>query len=407
MSNRRPYQGWRSDLPGATWLLSAAQAINLTAAVIAVTISALVGVHLAPTLALGTVPYGAQFTAVMLCTYPASMLMHRYGRRAVFSAAAVLLITSGAVGMHAVESRSFIGLIVTHILLGSYIACANFYRFAAVDHVATEKRAKAISLVVAGGVAAGIVGPAIAAALQSVSGYAEFSLCYGFFIVLGILTLLLMTLWTPGKKISSAPPMSSTGATTWRGNKKIWAAMFCSAGGYLIMNLLMVQASLVMKDICSFPETSNAIRLHVLAMFVPSFFTGVLITKIGLRSTLLIGFVLLVGSSLCGMLAMEYGNILTTLVLLGLGWNFTYVGGGAMLAQSVDENMRHRWQGINDTAIAACATLGAFLPAPMLAGLGWGYTNMAMIPLCAIGMLLCWNVFSRKNVSPVCESSNT
>lgn len=392
------HRNWRPGLSGATWLLSAAQAINLTAAVIAVAIGALVGAQLAPAPALGTMPYGAQFAAVMLCTYPASMLMRRYGRRMVFSAAALLLAASGAVGLYALESRSFIGLIAAHVLLGSYVACANFYRFAAVDDVAAEKRAKAISLVVAGGTVAAVLGPAIAAAFRSVPGYAEFSLCYGFFIPLGILTLALMAFWQSEQQTLAVVPAHTAGVIALRGNIRIWTAMFCSAAGYLIMNLLMVQASLVMNGICSFALASNAIQLHVLAMFVPSFFTGVQIEKTGLRPTLLLGFLLLIGSALLGMLTVSYANILMALVLLGFGWNLTYVGGGVMLAQSVDEDTRHRWQGINDTAIAACATLGAFLPAPLLAGVGWGGTNAVIIPLCAIGLLLIRYAFSGQGV---------
>lgn len=379
-----------SALPRATWLLCAAQALNLTAAVIAVTIAGLVGTKLAATPALGTIPYGAQFAAVMMATYPASMLMQRFGRRVVFSVAAFFLILSGALGMYAVESGSFAGLISTHFLLGIYIACANFYRFAAVDHVDAAQKPKAISLVVAGGVVAAVIGPTIASIFRVVPGHAEFAWCYGSFMVLGVLTLVLIFLWRPvptGKDTLAPVPAAPHPRSTW--NLSILTAIFCSAGGYFLMNLLMVQASLVMKDICSFGQTSQVIQMHVLAMFVPSFFTGSVIARIGLKQTLLLGFGLLIAAAIFGGMPIEYNNIFTSLILLGLGWNFTYVGGGALLAQAVKAQYRHRWQGINDTVIAACATLGAFLPAPLLATLGWNITNLTAIPLCILGMVLC------------------
>ncbi|MCW5263576.1 MFS transporter [Verminephrobacter eiseniae] len=383
-------------LPWSIYLLTLAQAFNLTAAVISVTIAALVGTKLAATAALGTIPYGIQFAAVMLFTYPASMLMRRHGRRIVFSLGAVFLISAGLVGYIAVTQESFLLLIVAHGLLGIYIACANFYRFAAVDDLPPEAKARAISWVVAGGVLAAIIGPAIASSLRNVVGHTDFSLCYAAFSALGMLTLLLMALWTPPKTArmheAGANPVPAVPSGQW--NIAIVAAIVSSAGGYFVMNLLMVQASLVMKNICSFDASSRAIQVHVLAMFVPSFFTGSLIGAIGLRQVLITGFMLLLGAAGFGMMDISYHAVFIGLILVGLGWNLVYVGGGALLTQKVSDQERHRWQGINDTLIAGCATLGAFLPAPLLAGFGWMGTNMMMVPLCFAGMFLCWKTFA-------------
>ncbi len=385
-------------LPWPTYLLTLAQALNLTAAVIAVTIAALVGTRLAATPALGTIPYGLQFAAVMLFTYPVSMLMRRNGRRRVFSVGAVFLIAAGAVGYVAITRESFALLMLSHGLLGIYIACANFYRFAATDNMAAAVKARALSLVVAGGVLAAVVGPLIASSLRTVPGYVDFSLCYAAFALLGVLTLVLMALWNPPKAMPAAPAAAAAptaGSRRW--NLVVVAAILSSAGGYFMMNLLMVQASLVMKDICSFDASSRAIQVHVLAMFAPSFVTGWLISVIGLRQALILGFLLLIGAAGLGMLQVGYDLIFAGLILLGLGWNLVYVGGGALLAQKVSEHERHRWQGINDTLIAACATLGAFLPAPLLSSLGWNGTNLMVLPLCLAGILLCWKALAGAN----------
>jgi predicted MFS family arabinose efflux permease len=385
------------DLPRATYLLTLGQALNLTCAVISVTIAALVGSRLAATPALGTLPYGVQFASVMLFTYPASMLMRRHGRRPIFSLGAALLIVSGVLGYLAVTRGDFGLLIATHAILGVYIACANFYRFAAVDHLEPAAKPKALSLVVAGGVIAAVAGPAIANSLRTVAGFADFSLCYAAFCVLGAATLVLMALWRPQPAVAEPAPRTAAAARRMPlgASLPIFVAIFCSAGAYFLMNLLMVQASLVMADICSFAATSTAIQVHVLSMFAPSFVTGAVITRIGLRRTLMAGFLLLAGAMVLGMQDIRYASVFGALTLLGLGWNLAYVGGGALLAQSVDERDRHRWQGINDTVIAACATLGAFLPAPLLAGLGWNRSNLALAPLCVLGIVLCWRALAR------------
>lgn len=382
------------DLPRATYLLTLAQALNLTCAVISVIIAALVGSRLATNPAFATVPYGAQFASVMICTFPASMLMRRYGRRVIFSFGAVMLIIAGIVGYVAVTRSSFAWLITSHVALGIYIACANFYRFAAVDNLKPAAKPTAISLVVAGGVLAAVAGPAIANSLRVVPGFADFSLCYAAFCLLGVVSLALLAVWKP-QAVSATPQpyMGNTGRRRPLGmSMPILVAIFCSAGGYFLMNLLMVQASLVMKDICSFSALSFAIEVHVIAMFAPSFLTGSIISRIGLQKTLITGFLLISAAIALGALEVRYEFIFVALILLGLGWNLTYVGGSALLTQSVDEHNLHRWQGINDTLIAACATLGALLPAPMLTGLGWNWSNMALAPICLIGIVLCLRV---------------
>jgi predicted MFS family arabinose efflux permease len=387
-----------SRLPWTTYLLTLCQAINLTAAVISVTIAALVGAKLAPSAALATVPYGAQFAAVMVCTYPAAMLMRVIGRRAGFAVGAVSLMISGAIGYQAVRSDSFELLIVAHAFLGGYVSCANYYRFAAVDRLTGELRSKGISWVVAGGVLAALAGPLIAINLRSVEGYPEFSLCYAALIALGLLTMVLLSFW----RVPAAPLAPTTAASearvqwTW----PIAAAVFASAGGYLLMNLLMVQSSLMMREMhVHFNQSSHAIQAHVLAMFAPSFVTGLVIAKVGYRKALTAGFGLLIATSVIGVSLVSYEAIFAGLILLGLGWNITYVGGGALLTQYLTEETRHRWQGINDSLIAVCATIGALSPAILQATIGWKGSNALGLVLCLAGVVICLVGLKPQNAS--------
>jgi MFS family permease len=190
MKNTNNYQ-----LPLSTYLLSLAQTINLTMAVLSVSMSALVGLKLAPNLSLGTMPYGLQFAAVMLCTYLASMLMQKKGRAFAFYIACCFLFAAGICGYFAVSLHNFYLLCLAHILLGVYISCANFYRFAATDGLNHDLKAKAISFVVLGGVLAAVLGPFLAQILKNVANMTEFSLCYAVMSFFAILNMLVIFFW--------------------------------------------------------------------------------------------------------------------------------------------------------------------------------------------------------------------
>jgi MFS family permease len=376
-------------LPAATYLLFLCQAVNLTAAVISVTIAPLVGAKLAPDRAWATVPYGVQFAMVALCTYPAAMMMRRFGRKCGFVLGALLLIAAGCAGFQAVVNGSFAGLIGSHALLGAYVAFANFYRFAAVDNLSAEMRPRGISLVVAGGMVAALTGPLVSIGLQDYGGYTPYSLCYAFFIVLGVVTIALLGIWrtTEAAQLGAA----SVPSVSPKVSASIVLAVFASASAYLIMNLLMVQASLVMESMCvSFNAGTFAIQAHVLAMFAPSFITGAVVARIGFRNVLLAGFAMISAAALLGMWNTGFAGMVAGLLFLGCGWNFSYVGGGALLARHLTNENRHRLQGANDSIIAICATLGAFAPAVLQASIGWRNTNLLCLVICLVGCALAY-----------------
>lgn len=179
-----------STLPRRTYLYFTAQSINLTTAVMSVTMAAIVGAALAPAATWSTVPYGFQFLCLMLATYPVSRLMSRIGRKRAFMLGSIPLAVSGICGYLAVQYQHFPTLVISHSALGIYIAFANFNRFAATDNLAQDLKPKALSLVVAGGVIAAVVGPALAEWLRDIGGYPLFSLCYAAFVGLAVMSLL-------------------------------------------------------------------------------------------------------------------------------------------------------------------------------------------------------------------------
>lgn len=379
-----------TTLPARTYLYFLAQSVNLTTAVMSVTMAAIVGAALAPAAAWSTVPYGFQFLFVMLATYPVSRLMARIGRKRAFMLGALPLAVSGVCGFLAVEHQQFGALVASHSALGVYIAFANFNRFAATDNLAQHLKPKALSLVVAGGVIAAVVGPALTGWLRDAGGFPLFSLCYAAFTALALVSLVI-AICLPGDgqvAPATAPrsPLSPSGHGITPG---IAVAMGVAALGYGIMNLLMIQASLHMKHMHEdFSDVRLAIQWHVVAMFAPSFFTGAIIQRLGIRATICGGLMLLIACTALNMGSSSYAVMTVSLIALGLGWNLTYVGGGALLAQTLQNSPgAMQMQGKNDLAIAVCATVGAFSPSLLLDSVGWGGTNVLCMALC-LGLLL-------------------
>jgi MFS family permease len=195
-----------------------------------------------------------------------------------------------------------------------------------------------------------------------------------------------MAFWKPAPAPAAAPLVNSR---TFTFSPPIIAGIAASSISYLIMNMLMVQATLVMESICtSFNASTFAIQGHVIAMFAPSLVAGAILVRAGYRNTLLAGYLLIGTTALLGILGSGFEAIVIALLTLGVGWNLGYVGGGALLAHSLTEENRHRVQGINDSIIAICATIGAFLPAILQASIGWQNTNLLCLGLCAAGAVL-------------------
>lgn len=392
-----------STLPRRTYLYFTAQSINLTTAVMSVTMAAIVGAALAPAATWSTVPYGFQFLCLMLATYPVSRLMSRIGRKRAFMLGSIPLAVSGISGYLAVQYQHFPMLVISHSALGIYIAFANFNRFAATDNLAQDLKPKALSLVVAGGVIAAVVGPTLTEWLRDVGGYPLFSLCYAAFVGLAVMSLLTAAC-LPGDTGTASNDRAAKPAGTAAEplSPVVAVAMAVAALGYGIMNLLMIQASMHMKHMHEdFSDVRLAIQWHVIAMFAPSFFTGAIIHKLGIRATICLGLGLLIGCTAMNMWSHSYAMVTLSLIALGLGWNLTYVGGGALLAQTLQNSpAAMQMQGKNDLAIAVFATVGAFSPALLLGTVGWEGTNAICMALCIVLLMATAGLLQRKVSGP-------
>ncbi|MEG8203269.1 MFS transporter [Pseudomonas sp. 5FOS] len=392
-----------STLPRRTYLFFTAQSINLTTAVMSVTMAAIVGAALAPAATWSTVPYGFQFLCMMLATYPVSGLMSRIGRKRAFMLGSIPLAVSGITGYLAVLYQHFPTLVVSHSALGIYIAFANFNRFAATDNLAQNLKPRALSLVVAGGVIAAVVGPALTEWLRDLGGYPLFSLCYAAFVGLAVMSLLIAVCLPDDSGIADTDRAAKPAGTAAEPLSPVVAlAMAVAALGYGIMNLLMIQASMHMKHMHEdFSDVRLAIQWHVIAMFAPSFFTGAIIHKLGIRATICLGLGLLIGCTAMNLWSHSYAMMTLALIALGLGWNLTYVGGGALLAQTLQNSpAAMQMQGKNDLAIAVFATIGAFSPSLLLGSVGWDGTNAICMALCIVLLMATAGVLQRKVAGP-------
>lgn len=394
-------------LPARTYRFVAAQVMSQSVSIMSVSMSAVAGATLASHPSLATLPYGTQMAASLLFTYPASLAMKRLGRRPVFLAAALVLILAGLCGAWAMQQHSLPGLVLAHALMGTFSAAAGYYRFAALDELPAPLKPKALSRVIASGLIAALIAPWLVTHMRLTPGLQEFAAAYACLVGFGLATLAILWPMKPPAEAAGAAPSGATSASLsslaesdWRPAARL--AIACSAWSALVMTLLMIASSLQLKTLCGFDDAAQAIQWHVLAMFTPSFFTGTLISRFGVRRVLLTGLTALGAAVVLGWQADSFGSLAAALVVLGLGWSFTFVGGTTLLAQRCPAEHRHRWQGLHDLCVAACGTLGAFAPAPLLHQLQWQGLHLWVLPLAVIMLLA---VYAGLRPSPAAASA--
>lgn len=382
-----------SKLPKYVYLYFVCQSINLMSAVISVVVAATVGELIAPSLIYSTIPYGTQFLFLLLGTYPAAILMKKTGRNFGFICGALFLALAGVLGYLAVSQESFLLLIMAHGCIGIFTSFANYYRFAVADNISESLKSKALSLVVAGGVIAGILGPIVTITLQDVDGFPNFSLCYAFLIFIALVNIIIIYFLPRDYKNKSSEQLSNEQACLANKkesiNPRLYLAILAASVGYGLMNLLMIQSSLQMNHShISFSASALAIQWHVVAMFSPSFFTGILISRMGHSTIINLGFLLFITSFIINITVTSYIGIALSLIILGIAWNFSYVGGSSLLTESINNSRnKQKWQGVCDTVIALLATCGAMFPSILFNTLGWENTNIFAALIAVIPML--------------------
>lgn len=364
-------------------LLSTAQALFQTASVVVMTIGGLAGALVAPSPELATLPIAAMFLGTAVTTVPASTWMARAGRKRGFFAGALLGVAAGLLAALGLWLGSLWLLAAGTFLVGAYQAFAQFYRFAAGEVADEAFRPRAISLVLAGGVAAALLGPLLA----RWGGPLLYQAYAGAFLLLSLVSVLAAGVLL-GLRIPPPPPAAAQGGRPMAEivrQPAYLVALFGAATGYGVMILAMTATPLAMvHHHHHLADATMVIQMHVLGMFVPSFFTGSLIARFGVLRIMLAGVALLAGHVLISLTGTGFHSFAGALVLLGVGWNFLYIGGTSLLTTTYTPAEKGRAQAANDMTIFAVGLVGSLAAAPLLQLFGWQSLNLALLPWLAM-----------------------
>lgn len=370
-------------------ILAASQALFLMTAVTVMTLSGMVGQQLTPSPALATLPIALMQVGTLVATFPASMLMKRIGRRAGFMiGAGGGGVTGAALAAYGIAESSFLLFNLGNLLLGIYQAFAMYYRFAAADCASVSFRSRAISLVLAGGVIAAILGPINANHGQLLWGAHPEA---GPYLVLVGLTLIATLLVgglrvPPANEPGAAEPQRGLGQIASQGAFRV--ALIAAAIGYAVMILVMTATPLAMQQAgYSMGDAARVMQWHVLGMFAPSFFTGTLIARFGVLNILLAGGLLLALSATVAISGQAVSQYWLALLLLGVGWNFLFIGGSTLLTQTHTPAERGKVQGLNDLVIFSLVAFGSLMAGALLHHLGWLGLNLSVLPFVLITLL--------------------
>ncbi len=381
-------------------VLVAAQAILGAQMPMMFIVGGLAGQSLASNPCLATLPISLIVLGSMLAATPISAIMQRWGRRAGFLVGATAGALGGLIGAYGLFLGSFPIFLVGSLLTGIYMSAHGFYRFAAADTASDAYRPKAISYVMAGGLAAAIIGPQIVK-LTSQAYVIPFLGTYLAVIginVLGSGLFFFLDIPTPPKPTENEPKGRSR--LELLKTPRIAVAVICAMVSYALMNLVMTSTPLAVVG-CGFSanDAADIVTSHVLAMYIPSFFTGHLIARFGVEKIVALGLAILASAGVVALQGVELGNFFLALVLLGIGWNFGFIGATSMLADSHDPQERGRMQGLNDLLVFGGVTLASLASGGLMncsggsAIEGWTAVNLAMVPLLTLaGGALLWLV---------------
>ncbi len=379
-------------------LLALCQGLFLTNNVTFIAINGLVGLALAPLGWMATLPVTGYVVGAALSAMPVARLQARLGRKRSFQIGLLVAMGSAAACALAVTLHSFWLLVASTLVAGFYSANGALYRFAGPELVAPAFKERAISWVLAGGIAGAFIGPNLASASRGWLAV-PFAGAYLALVGVALLSLLALSLIQFAPHVSPAPGASRGRSLGELLKQPVFGvAILAAALGYGVMNLLMAATPIAMQQ-CQHPFESAALVLewHVLGMFVPSFFTGHLIRRFGVLPVMLVGALLnlvCVAVALSGVDVMEF---LVALFALGVGWNFLYTGGTTMFTQAYRPEEKNRAQGVMDSCVFGTMAISSFSSGALVTTQGWRWLNLgSVVPIVLVMVALLWMAVQRK-----------
>jgi MFS family permease len=382
-------------------VLTAAQALGAASPPIIISLGGIVGQTLSSVPALATLPVSLYNLGLALGTIPAAMIMKRMGRRTGYLFGASIGVVSGLVATLGIVGATFLVFCLGTFVAGFYGAYVQSYRFAAADAATGALKAKAISWVMIGGLAAAVIGPQLVIWTREALPAAPFA---GSFLSQAALALLalpvLMLLRAPKPAPVSAGQQAAAGRPLGEimRTPRFMLAVAAGVVSYGLMSFVMTAAPMAMVG-CGFTvgEAAFGIQWHVLAMFAPSFFTGNLIARFGKEQITAFGLVLIAASGVVALAGLDLGNFFVSLILLGLGWNFGFIGATAMITDCHTPEERGKVQGANDFIVFGTVAVASFSSGSLFTSTGWEAINWMIFPIVgAVLVPLVWQAARKR-----------
>lgn len=380
--------------------LASAQALAGANSAVIFATGSIIGATLAPSLALATLPLSIFVIGLATGTLPTGAISRRYGRRVAFIIGSTCGALCGLLAAFAIVTNSFTLFCAATFLGGLYGSVAHSYRFAASDGASAEYRPKAISWVMAGGVFAGVLGPQL---VEWTMGYWPQYLFAASFGAQAIVALVAMVVLSG----VDAPPPPPAELAAGRPlieiirQPRFIAAAVCGVVSYTMMNLVMTSAPLAMK-LCglTISDSNFGLQWHIVSMFGPSFFTGMLIARFGTTTMVAIGLLLEAVAACIGLSGITAMHFWAVLIVLGLGWNFSFVAATALVVETHRPEERNKTQAFNDFLVFGMMALGSLSSGQLLASYGWNAVNIVVLPLVALALLfLATSSFARRRAA--------
>jgi len=371
-------------------LLSASQAVVGSQQALIMAVGGLVGVSLAPDPTLATVPITSMVIGLALTAAPATFLIHKIGRKNAFMFGTSLSIIAGLIAAWGIFLSSFIIFCIALALGGASAAFGQQYRFAAADSVPKQKKGSAISWVMAGGVIAGFVGPALSRWGRNWIEGAEYA---GSFVALAGIALLGIAILSQTNLVNDKEVEKDEVKTPFfkiLRSPDIFIPMITGMASYGLMTFIMVAAPIAMVVVCghSKDQATTAIQWHIISMFAPSFFTAFIIDKIGARAMTGVGLALILASVLMALNGISINHFNFAMILLGVGWNFGFIGSTALLSHGYRPQDAARVQALNEQLVFGTMAVASIASGVILQTVGWQAINIFAIPVITITLAL-------------------
>ncbi len=377
--------------------LAAAQALTGANSAVIFATGSIVGATLAPDISLATVPLSMYVVGLAAGTLPTGAISRAYGRRVAFLIGTGCGMLTGLLGAYAILRGSFVLFCAATFLGGLYGAVSQSYRFAAADGASVAFRPKAVSWVMAGGVFAGVLGPQLVQWTMDI--WPPYLFAFSFLVQASVALIAMAILaGVDAPKPAPADLHGGRPLLVIARQPRFIAAALCGIVSYPMMNLVMTSAPLAMQ-MCglSVSDSNFGIQWHIVAMYGPSFFTGSLIGRFGAPKIVALGLLLEAAGAAIGLSGITAMHFWATLIVLGVGWNFSFVGASALVLETHRPQERNKVQAFNDFLVFGMMAVGSFASGQVLANYGWSAVNLVVFPPVLLGLaVLAFASFARR-----------